>query len=187
LLSSYRIINSWMLHWFWTNSNLPLLHRFIIQDSNLLFYDQRSSLTPPETKPTGWVCCHQGQINCCLSRAAISFDLSVTLIFTSLTKLLLYGWIVSTHYYKLSAKLLIYSHAYMASFQKIYIELVLSLFFFVFLRFKIISCYWIKLIKLTFLISLLLLLPWLICLIAIKVPFMLDEIWQLTCQSIHRY
>ena len=115
-----------------------LLHRFIIQDSNLLFYDQRSSLTPPETKPTGWVCCHQGQINCCLSRAAISFDLSVTLIFTSVTNFLLYG---STHYYKLSAKLLIYSHAYMASFQKVYIELVLSLFFFVFLRFKIISCY----------------------------------------------
>lgn len=30
-------------------------HWFIIQDSNLLFYDQRSSQTPPETKPTGFL------------------------------------------------------------------------------------------------------------------------------------
>ncbi|KAJ7339508.1 hypothetical protein OS493_005906 [Desmophyllum pertusum] len=30
-------------------------HWFIIQDSNLLFYDQRSSQTPPDTKPTGFI------------------------------------------------------------------------------------------------------------------------------------
>lgn len=52
------MIKSWMLHWFFTN-NLSLIYRFIIQDSNLLFYDQRSSQTPPETKPTGWVYCYE--------------------------------------------------------------------------------------------------------------------------------
>ena len=26
-----------------------------MQDSNLLFYDQKASQAPPDTKPTGWV------------------------------------------------------------------------------------------------------------------------------------
>lgn len=30
-------------------------YRFIMQDSNLLFYDQKASQAPPDTKPTGWV------------------------------------------------------------------------------------------------------------------------------------